>query len=43
MDFIERVFHVSPDHGNGTFELIYVMALVFAAAFVRYRMALRRR
>jgi hypothetical protein len=28
MDFIERIFHVAPDGGNGTLELKIVLALV---------------
>jgi hypothetical protein len=33
VDFIERVFHVSPDNGDGTFELVLLM-LVVAIVFV---------
>ena len=36
MDFIERIFGVSPDGGNGSLEGLYVtaaVAAVFAAAF----------
>ena len=28
MDFIERVFGVSPDGGNGSLELVYITAAV---------------
>jgi hypothetical protein len=28
MDFIERLFHVSPDGGNGTLEALYLIAAV---------------
>ena len=31
MDFIERWFHLSPDHGNGTTEAMFI---VVAAVFV---------
>lgn len=39
MDLIEKVFHVSPDGGDGTFELVLLM-LVAALVAVRF---LRRR
>ncbi len=28
MDFIERLFHVAPDRGNGTLELAFFLAVV---------------
>ena len=28
MDFIERVFHLSPDGGSGTTEVTYILALL---------------
>ena len=28
MDFIERWFHISPDGGNGTLEVLYVGAFI---------------
>ena len=38
MDFIERWFGVSPDHGDGTLELLYLAAgLVVLVAVVWYR------
>jgi MYXO-CTERM domain-containing protein len=38
MDFIERWLHVSPDGGNGTFELALILVIVMLGAA-----ALRRR
>jgi len=38
MDFIERIFHMSPDHGNGAFEalmLFAILAVPIAWAVVR--------
>jgi hypothetical protein len=38
MDFIERWFHLSPDNGNGTTELLFLLvavALVLAIVFRR--------
>lgn len=39
MDFVERWLHVSPDGGNGTFELVIyiVLALVAASAYLWVR------
>jgi hypothetical protein len=34
MDFIERIFGVSPDGGNGTLELLYVVSIAAAILFV---------
>ncbi len=31
MDFIERLFHISPDGGNGVTELAYVLVPLIAA------------
>jgi hypothetical protein len=42
MDFIERIFGVSPDGGNGSLELLYVAAIILAAALAAY-MRYRRR
>jgi hypothetical protein len=46
MDFIERVFHLSPDHGNGSFEAMLVFAFVLVVTFailgIRRRIRLRR-
>jgi hypothetical protein len=41
MDFIERVFHLSPDHGDGSFEDMLVFAFLLLAAFA-IRSFLRR-
>jgi len=30
MDFIERLFHVSPDGGNGSLEVLYIGVAVAA-------------
>jgi hypothetical protein len=32
MDFIERIFGVSPDGGNGTLELLYVLSIAATIA-----------
>jgi hypothetical protein len=38
MDFIERIFGVSPDMGDGSTEMLYLAALVIIlAAAVYYR------
>jgi hypothetical protein len=35
MDWIEQVFHVSPDGGNGTIELVvYIVLVAFLASTV---------
>jgi hypothetical protein len=48
MDWVEKVFHISPDGGNGSFELVIYLVLslvVFMAATgaVRHGLARRRR
>ena len=43
MDFIERIFGVSPDGGNGSLEWLYFASLVFAVALVIYALYRRRR
>ncbi len=40
MDFIERIFGVSPDGGSGFDELVLVLVLFWAVCFVAF---LRRR
>jgi hypothetical protein len=40
MDFIERIFHVAPDGGNGMTELAIVAVVIFVSAAVYW---LRRR
>ena len=39
MDFIERIFRVSPDNGSGALELLLLLAvlIVLFAVFVRWR------
>jgi len=41
MDFIERIFGVSPDGGNGSLEFLYIAAILVAVALAAY--ALYRR
>jgi hypothetical protein len=36
MDFIERLFGVSPDGGDGSTELIYLAAIVIIVAALAY-------
>jgi hypothetical protein len=35
MDFIERIFHLTPDHGDGTLETLIVLAVVAVPIVVR--------
>jgi hypothetical protein len=38
MDFIERWFHVSPDNGSGSTEVMYIVAMTFLLiAIIRRR------
>jgi hypothetical protein len=37
MDFIEQWFHVSPDGGNGSLEVLYVVAIVAIILMVLFR------
>ena len=37
MDFIERIFGVSPDGGDGTFELLLLLIPFLVAAILIYR------
>ena len=43
MDFIERLWHLSPDGGTGTFELLLLLIPLAIAALVRRRPATRTR
>ncbi|MER8976704.1 hypothetical protein [Mesorhizobium sp. M0800] len=43
MDFIERIFGVAPDGGDGTTELLYVASALAVAAILVGRGWLRRR
>ena len=40
MDFVERIWGVSPDNGNGTFELLLLLLPVLLVLV--YRAAVRR-
>jgi hypothetical protein len=43
MDFIERLFGLSPDNGDGSTEILWLaVAVVVVVAFVYYRMKRRR-
>ncbi len=42
MDFIERIFGVSPDGGNGTLELLYVLAIAAAIILISYKLYRRK-
>jgi hypothetical protein len=35
MDFVERLFGISPDGGDGSTELLYIGALVFIVVLFR--------
>ena len=37
MDFIERIFGISPDGGDGSLEGMYLTGIVVAVAWVFYR------
>ena len=43
MDFIERIFGVSPDGGDGSTELMYVAALLVSIALVIASVALKKK
>jgi len=43
MDFIEKIFGVSPDGGNGTLELLYVLVAVAIVATVTLKIWSKRR
>ena len=42
MDFIERLFGVSPDAGDGSTELIYIAALLIATGVLVARIVLKK-
>jgi hypothetical protein len=43
MDFIEQLFGLSPDNGDGSTEILWLVALaVVIAAFVYFRIQRRR-
>jgi len=37
MDFVERLFHISPDGGSGTTELIWLAVALFVIARILFR------
>lgn len=37
MDFIERLFGVSPDGGNGTLEAVYLLVIAVVVAMIAWR------
>jgi cell division protein FtsX len=44
VDWVERLFHVSPDAGNGSFEILIVLVVTFAVtAALSVRMHRSRR
>ncbi len=42
MHFIEQIFGVSPDGGNGLLELLYVLSIAAAITLVSYQLRHRR-
>ncbi len=42
MDFIERMFGISPDGGNGSLELLYLMSAAAAVGLAVYGLYRRR-
>jgi hypothetical protein len=42
MDFIERLFGIAPDGGDGSLEVLYLFALVAVIGGVVFRRRLRR-
>ena len=43
MEFLERIFGISPDGGDGTTELMYVTALFIAVAIVIASILLKKK
>ena len=43
MDWIEQIFGISPDGGDGSTEMLYVVAAVAVAAVIYWRVFLFRR
>jgi hypothetical protein len=39
MDFIERLFGISPDHGTGFLEMLFFLACILAVIVWRWRPA----
>jgi hypothetical protein len=42
MDFIERWFHVSPDGGNGSLEMLYLVVAAAGLVLFLFRKRIRR-
>ena len=42
MDFIEKIFGISPDGGSGSLELLYAASVVVAAALAMHTLYRRR-
>jgi hypothetical protein len=42
MDFIERIFGVSPDGGDGSLEFMYLIGIAVAVSFIAGVLYLRR-
>jgi hypothetical protein len=43
MDFIERIFGVSPDGGNGSLESFFLVSLAVVVFFAGYALYFRRK
>ena len=43
MDFIERIFGLSPDNGDGTTEMLWIAVALTIAAMVYWRWRMRRK
>jgi hypothetical protein len=43
MDFIEQIFGISPDGGDGSTELMYIVAFVAVVAAIVLRRVAKRR
>jgi len=43
MDFVERILHISPDHGSGMFELSLLLVVVVIMLVIRALQVRRRR
>jgi hypothetical protein len=42
MDFIERLFHISPDGGSGATEAMYILAISAVAIMLALRQRIAR-
>ena len=42
MDFIERIFGVSPDGGDGSLEFMYLVGIVVAVTLIAWTLYRRR-